>query len=212
MFFTSSCFPCGRRHLRPEIWPQKTHREVYPHFACEPGWVVSQAEKGAQHHRITGFLSFLQGNRVPLFNSQMCFDSFWSWKETRGLPLCLLEGQSCRLTVWKWKAKQACFRAKCFSSESSRPLFKLSKSWASHPYFSSYSFLFLSTSAHPSSLCLRADAGVDIYQAEFWQTVGCTPQDVGSVERCWWIKSQRFYASRRNRLKYKDGQDDKSTL
>lgn len=137
-----------------------------------------------QHHTASsgGFLSFLRGSCGLLSNSETCFDSFWSWKQTRGLPLCLLRGQSCRLTVWKWKAKPGSFSAKCFSSDPSRPLFRLSKSWASHPYFSSYSFPLFSLPAHPSSLCLWADMGAVIYQAQVWQTVGCTLHDVGSVE------------------------------
>lgn len=137
------------------------------------------------HHRSqsSGFLSSLRGSSGLLSNSEMCFDSFWSWKQTRGLPFCLLKGQSCRHKVWKWKAKRGSFGAKCFSSEPSRPLFKLSKSWASHPQFSSYSFSSLSLLfPHPSSLCLLVGMGVVIYQAELWQTVGWTLQDVGSVE------------------------------
>lgn len=71
-------------------------------------------------------------------------------------------------------------------------------------------FSSVSLSAHPSSLCLWADTGVVIYQTEFWKTVGCAQQDVGYVEESGDGLGVR--ASRREHLKNKDEQDNKTIL
>lgn len=114
--FTSSCSLCDRLHLRLEIWPN--NRKIYPHFPCELRWVVRRVQKqrSTTEPKVVDSFPLCKGSRGLLSNSEMCFDSFWSWKHTRGLPLCLLRGQGCRHTVLKWKAKQGCFSAKCFST------------------------------------------------------------------------------------------------
>lgn len=143
-----------------------------------------------RHHRTQsgGFLSYLQGSHGLLSDSETCFDSFRSWKQTRGLPLCLLRGQSCRHTVLKWKAKRG-----CFSTEPSRPLFKLSKGWASHPHFSSYTFP-LTLCFCPSFLTLfvclskygRSHLSGRVLTDSRLNTAGC---GICGGES-WWIKSQ----------------------
>lgn len=151
--FTSSCSLCDRLHLRSDVWA-KQWRNIYFAFM----WAGTSGQAGTErvwHHRgwSVGFLSSSQGSHGLLSNPKMCFDSCWSWKWARGLPLCLIRGQSCRHTVWKWKAKWGCFSAKCFSSEPSRPLFKPSKG-ASHPQLSSFP---LSLSPGPSFLTLFSE-------------------------------------------------------
>lgn len=143
---------------------------------------AAQRESGTTEPKVVDSFPLCKEAAAYCPTLRCALTAFWSWKQTRGLSLCLRGVQSCRRTVLKWKAKRGCFSAKCFSSQPSRPLFKLSKSYDSHPHFSSYSFP-LSLSSSPSFLALFASMfGRSHLSGRVWQTVGRTPQDVGSVE------------------------------
>lgn len=207
--FTSSCFLHHRLHLGPEIWPN--NREMYPRLCL---WTRMSGQAGiewARYHRTQrcGFLSSVQGSCGLLSKCETCFDSFWSWKQTRGLPLCLRRGSAADLECENENLNGSVL-VNVFFQSGLQAIVQTVKKLSVSSIFLLLLFSSVSLSAHPSSLCLWADTGVVIYQTEFWKTVGCAQQDVGYVEESG--DGLRVRASRRERLKNKDEQDNKTIL
>lgn len=146
----------------------------------------------ARYHRTErcGFLSSVQGSCGLLSKCATCFDSFWSWKQTRGLPLCLWRGQSSRLRVWKWKPKRECFSQRVFPVRPPGHCSNCQK--VEHLIHISPPTLFLCLSVCPSFLTLfvsrhgRSHLSDRVLKDSRLCTAGC---GICGGE-WWWIKSQ----------------------
>lgn len=199
--FTSSCFLHHRLHLGPEIWPN--NRELYLRLCL---WTRMSGQAGiewARCHRTQrcGFLSSVQGSCGLLSKCETCFD--------QRSPTLFVKGSAADLECENENLNGSVL-VNVFFQWGLQAIVQTVKKLSVSSIFLLLLFSSVSLSAHPSSLCLWADTGVVIYQTEFWKTVGCAQQDVGYVEESGDGLGVR--ASRRERLKNKDEQDNKTIL